>query len=240
MTWAANPGVDSSGGREFKHRVIQNDDTGYQRRDVVRVDAAAPRAGASATRRVNFEARCADAGHCCLPGTLTAGATNLAGGCLRRRTTLSVTKELGRMRGARTSYVNRFSTVYIKLTASKPIDVRRVLIGGVLVPESDARWARCRRFAANRRRGARRVRRAKRRFVRRERPTSPPSSRRFRKRRIRGTGIRTRSRFRIFRIRRGDDRPRAKVSRCNPADRSRTRWCTTNVRGRITLRIIPN
>ena len=40
-------------------------------------------------------------------------------------------------KGVRKSYVNRYSTIYIKLTGNKPIDVRRVLIGGVLVPDSD-------------------------------------------------------------------------------------------------------
>ena len=39
--------------------------------------------------------------------------------------------------GVRKKYVNRFSTIYIKLTANKPIDVRSVLIGGVTVPQAD-------------------------------------------------------------------------------------------------------
>ena len=53
--------------------------------------------------------------------------------------TLSVTKESWGVdtKGVRKSYVNRYSTIYIKLTGNKPIDVRRVLIGGVLVPDSD-------------------------------------------------------------------------------------------------------
>ena len=143
VTWAANPGVDSSGGTVNSNTALSKTTT-----------YSAPNAATSCAGRCGGAASgcecdptcklrgtcCADAGHCCLPGTPTAGATNLAGGCLRAAaTTLSVTKESWGVdaRGARTSYVNRFSTVYIKLTASKPIDVRRVLIGGVLVPESD-------------------------------------------------------------------------------------------------------
>ena len=83
---------------------------------------------------------CADAGHCCTVGLPSTGALNVDGGCLRpNAVTLSVTKESWGVdtKGVRKSYVNRYSTIYIKLTGNKPIDVRRVLIGGVLVPDSD-------------------------------------------------------------------------------------------------------
>ena len=84
---------------------------------------------------------CADAGHCCAVGTPSSGAENVDGGCLRPNAvtlTTPTTESWGvNNAGVRKKYVNRFSTIYIKLTANKPIDVRSVLIGGVTVPQAD-------------------------------------------------------------------------------------------------------
>ena len=142
VTWSANPGVHSGSTVDSSSALSRT------------LSYAAPNASSSCAGRCGGAASgcecdptckrrgtcCADAGHCCLPGAPSTGAVNIAGGCLRPAatplTTTATSWGVDKF-GVRTDYVNRFAVVYIKLTATKPIDVRRVLIGGVLVPDAN-------------------------------------------------------------------------------------------------------
>ena len=80
---------------------------------------------------------CADAGLCCAVNSdsPSAGAVNVEGGCLLppalALATPTVTSWADRSDGVQSTFATPGSTVYLLVTANKPIDVSRVMIGGV-------------------------------------------------------------------------------------------------------------
>ena len=83
---------------------------------------------------------CADAGLCCDPGDPLSGASEPAGGCLLPpAVTLATEVESWSERddGVTSDLAGPGSTVYVRVTANKPIEVLSAVIGGVTVNVND-------------------------------------------------------------------------------------------------------